>query len=70
VHMAAVRHPCVGDRLYGADPVLARRLGVSRQWLHAVQLSFAHPADGRRVQFTSPYPADLSHALDILRAEA
>ena len=70
VHMAAVRHPCVGDRLYGADPVLARRLGVSRQWLHAVQLSFAHPADGRRVQFVSPYPADLSHALDILRAEA
>ncbi|HSR83632.1 MAG TPA: RluA family pseudouridine synthase [Streptosporangiaceae bacterium] len=70
VHMAAVRRPCVGDRLYGADPVLARRLGLSRQWLHAVQLSFAHPADGRRVQFISPYPADLSHALDILRAEA
>src|SRR5215472_10117139 len=35
VHLAAVRHPCVGDRLYGADPVLAARLGVSRQWLHA-----------------------------------
>lgn len=70
VHMAAVRHPCVGDRLYGADPVLAQRLGLSRQWLHAVQLSFAHPADGRRVEFVSPYPADLSHALDLLRAEA
>jgi len=70
VHLAAVRHPCAGDRLYGADPVLARRLGLSRQWLHAVQLSFAHPADGHRVEFTSPYPADLSHALDILRAEA
>lgn len=69
VHMAAVRHPCVGDRLYGADPVLAQRLGLSRQWLHAVQLSFAHPADGRRVEFVSPYPADLSHALDMLRAE-
>jgi 23S rRNA pseudouridine1911/1915/1917 synthase len=69
VHMAAVRHPCVGDRLYGADPVLAERLGLSRQWLHAVRLSFAHPADGRRVEFSSPYPADLSRALDILRAE-
>lgn len=69
VHMAAVRRPCVGDRLYGADPVLAERLGLSRQWLHAVQLSFAHPADGRRVEFSSPYPADLSHALDVLRAE-
>jgi 23S rRNA pseudouridine1911/1915/1917 synthase len=70
VHLAAVRHPCAGDRLYGADPVLAQRLGLSRQWLHAVQLSFAHPADGHRVEFTSPYPADLAQALDILRAEA
>jgi 23S rRNA pseudouridine1911/1915/1917 synthase len=70
VHMAAVRHPCVGDRLYGADPVLTQRLGLSRQWLHAVKLGFAHPADGRRVEFVSPYPADLSHALDVLRAEA
>jgi 23S rRNA pseudouridine1911/1915/1917 synthase len=70
VHMAAVRHPCVADRLYGADPVLARRLGLSRQWLHAVALSFAHPADGRRVEFTSPYPADLAAALATLRAEA
>jgi 23S rRNA pseudouridine1911/1915/1917 synthase len=70
VHMAAVRHPCAGDRLYGADPVLAARLGLSRQWLHAVALSFAHPADGRQVRFTSPYPADLAAALDKLRAEA
>ncbi|MBO0833666.1 MAG: RNA pseudouridine synthase, partial [Actinobacteria bacterium] len=70
VHMAAVRHPCVGDRLYGADPALARRLGVSRQWLHAVALGFAHPVDGRRVEFTSEYPADLAAALDKLRAEA
>jgi 23S rRNA pseudouridine1911/1915/1917 synthase len=70
VHMAAVRHPCAGDRLYGADPVLARRLGLSRQWLHAVTLSFAHPADGRRVEFSSPYPADLAAALAALEAEA
>jgi 23S rRNA pseudouridine1911/1915/1917 synthase len=70
VHMAAIRHPCVGDRLYGADPVLAARLGLTRQWLHAVRLGFAHPADGRRVEFASDYPADLSHALDVLRAES
>ena len=70
VHMTAVRHPCVGDRLYGADPVLAKRLGLSRQWLHAVRLGFAHPADGRHVEFTSPYPADLAAALATLEAEA
>jgi 23S rRNA pseudouridine1911/1915/1917 synthase len=70
VHMAAIRHPCVGDRLYGADPVLAARLGLTRQWLHAVRLGFAHPADGRRVEFTSEYPPDLVHALDVLRGES
>ena len=70
VHMAAIRHPCVADRLYGADPVLAARLGLERQWLHAVRLSFAHPADGRRVEYTSEYPADLVHALDVLTAES
>jgi 23S rRNA pseudouridine1911/1915/1917 synthase len=70
VHMAALHHPCVGDRLYGADPVLAARLGLARQWLHAVRLGFAHPADGHRAEFTSDYPADLAHALDTLRVQA
>jgi 23S rRNA pseudouridine1911/1915/1917 synthase len=70
VHMAAIRHPCVGDLLYGSDPVLAARLGLTRQWLHAVSLAFAHPADGRPVSFASAYPEDLAHALDILRAES
>ena len=64
VHMAALRHPCVGDITYGADPTLSRRLGLERQWLHAVRLSFAHPADGRWVSYESPYPADLQRALD------
>jgi len=68
VHMAAVRHPCVGDAIYGADPKLAARLGLSRQWLHAVRLGFAHPATGSPVSFTSPYPADLAAALDRLAA--
>jgi 23S rRNA pseudouridine1911/1915/1917 synthase len=70
VHMAALRHPCAGDRLYGADPVLAEHLGLTRQWLHAVQLGFAHPADGRWAEFHSAYPADLAHALDVLRADS
>ena len=70
VHMAAVRHPCCGDLLYGADPVLAARLGLTRQWLHAVSLSFEHPADGRAVSFDSPYAEDLQHAVDLLRAES
>jgi 23S rRNA pseudouridine1911/1915/1917 synthase len=70
VHMAALRHPCCGDLLYGADPVLAAHLGLTRQWLHAVRLSFEHPATGREVTFESRYPDDLTHALDVLAAES
>jgi 23S rRNA pseudouridine1911/1915/1917 synthase len=68
VHMAAIRHPCVGDLMYGADPVLADKLGLERQSLHAVRLSFAHPGSGELMQFESPYPPDLQHALDAIRA--
>ncbi|HEY4023926.1 MAG TPA: RluA family pseudouridine synthase [Pseudonocardiaceae bacterium] len=67
VHFAALKHPCVGDVTYGADPTQAKRLGLTRQWLHARSLGFEHPADGQWVQFTSEYPADLQHALDLLR---
>ena len=67
VHFAALHHPCVGDLTYGADPTLAKRLGLERQWLHARSLTFAHPADGRSIVITSPYPPDLQHALDLLR---
>lgn len=70
VHMAAMRHPCVGDLAYGADPTLAERLGVRRQWLHAARLSFAHPADGRPVSYESPYPPDLAAALERLRDQS
>jgi 23S rRNA pseudouridine1911/1915/1917 synthase len=70
VHMAAVKHPCVGDRLYGADPTLAARLGIARQWLHAKTLGFAHPGDGRWVEFTSDYAADLRASLEMLSAES
>ena len=65
---SALRHPCVGDLTYGADPTLATRLGLVRQWLHAVELGFLHPETGKPVTFTSPYAADLAHALDLLDA--
>ncbi len=67
VHMQAIRHPCVGDPTYGGDPVLAARLGLDRQWLHAVELGFTHPGTGEWADFVSPYPADLDHALALVR---
>ena len=69
VHMAALRHPCVGDLTYGADPVLAKRLGLTRQWLHARELGFEHPTSGEWISVSSPFPADLQHALDVLSAD-
>ena len=69
VHMAAQRHPCVGDSMYGADPTISARLGLGRQWLHAMQLGFRHPGTGEPVLYTSVYPADLQHALDVLRGD-
>jgi 23S rRNA pseudouridine1911/1915/1917 synthase len=70
VHLSALRHPCVGDLTYGADPVLAARVGLERQWLHAVRLGFEHPESGRWVEYTSSYPDDLTHALDVIRNAA
>jgi 23S rRNA pseudouridine1911/1915/1917 synthase len=69
VHMAAQRHPCVGDTMYGADPTLSARLGLTRQWLHAVRLGFRHPSTDEYVRFESTYPADLQHALEVLQGE-
>ena len=67
VHMSALHHPCVGDLQYGADPTLAARVGLDRQWLHAVHLGFDHPDTGERVDFESLYPEDLQRALDAIR---
>jgi 23S rRNA pseudouridine1911/1915/1917 synthase len=68
VHFSALRHPCVGDLTYGADPTLAARLGLTRQWLHAVRLGFDHPGTGEWVEFESSYPEDLATALERLRS--
>ncbi|WP_054953434.1 RluA family pseudouridine synthase [Flaviflexus massiliensis] len=67
VHMSAVHHPAIGDPLYGSDPTLSAKLNLDRQWLHATELSFAHPRTGDGVTFHSDYPADLQYALDRMR---
>ncbi|OFS16490.1 MULTISPECIES: RluA family pseudouridine synthase [Corynebacterium] len=66
VHFSSLHHPLCGDPMYGSDPELAEKLGLIRQWLHAVSLRFEHPT-GRMMQIDSPYPADLQQALDRLR---
>ena len=65
--MSALKHPCVGDLTYGADPKLARRVGLERQWLHAVKLGFTHPDSGDEVEYESTYPDDLAAALEVIR---
>jgi 23S rRNA pseudouridine1911/1915/1917 synthase len=70
VHTAAMRHPCVGDLTYGSDPVLAAKLGLKRQWLHAVRLGFEHPGSGEWICVESEYPADLKLALVRLQEGA
>jgi 23S rRNA pseudouridine1911/1915/1917 synthase len=67
VHMSALKHPCVGDLTYGADPTLAARVRLERQWLHAVRLGFEHPDSGMMVEYSSTYPPDLANALEIIR---
>jgi len=67
VHMTAMRHPLVGDLTYGADPVQAKKLNLTRQWLHAKELAFAHPTRGDELRVVSEYPDDLAAALAKLR---
>lgn len=69
VHFSAFKHPLVGDTLYGCDPKLAIKLGMQRQWLHAMRLGFIHPTKGEYVSFESSYPQDLSASLAMLRGE-
>ncbi|SDD18752.1 RluA family pseudouridine synthase [Glycomyces harbinensis] len=70
VHFSALGHPLAGDLTYGADPTMAEKLGLTRQWLHAYRLEFVHPTQGRTVTFTSEYPEDLATALARLRADS
>jgi 23S rRNA pseudouridine1911/1915/1917 synthase len=68
VHFSAFKHPLLGDTMYGADPKLAKSLGITRQWLHAKELGFTHPITGEALQLVSEYPADLAAVLERLRS--
>jgi 23S rRNA pseudouridine1911/1915/1917 synthase len=68
VHFSAFKHPLLGDTMYGADPVLAKKLGIDRQWLHAKELGFTHPITGKPIHVVSEYPKDLADLLVKLRA--
>ncbi len=71
VHLSAIGHPIVGDSMYGG---VHRRVAgdlralqrLERPFLHAERLAFTHPRDGRRMEFTTPLPADLQGVLDDL----
>lgn len=63
VHLASIGLPIAGDAEYGKPGMY----GLRRQFLHATELSFAHPATGLRVTFDSPLPADLADALEAAR---
>ena len=67
VHFSALRHPLVGDLIYGADHTLATKLEINRPWLHACKLEFRHPRTGELLSFTSEYPEDLTRTLEKLR---
>jgi 23S rRNA pseudouridine1911/1915/1917 synthase len=45
---------------------LGKSLGMSRPWLHAAELNFAHPVTGKALHFEAPYPADLTRSLALL----
>jgi 23S rRNA pseudouridine1911/1915/1917 synthase len=75
VHLSGIGHPIVGDSVYGG---LRRRVPgdlravtrLQRPFLHAARLAFAHPRDGRRLEFSVPLPPDLDAVLEeILQAQ-
>jgi len=70
IHFAAAGHPVLGDTVYfaggGAPP---RRPRLGRLALHAAELAFRHPADGRPMRFQAPLPEDLERLLAELRLQ-
>jgi 23S rRNA pseudouridine1911/1915/1917 synthase len=79
VHMAHLRHPIVGDPIYGgplklprgaSDALIAVLRGFRRQALHAETLEFIHPASGEPLRASAPLPADMQQLLQALRADA
>jgi 23S rRNA pseudouridine1911/1915/1917 synthase len=70
VHLSSIGHPILGDRSYGGGGDDAKRLGLTRPFLHAWRLSFAHPVTGARVEVEEPLPEDLQMALERARTSA
>ena len=79
VHMAHLKHPIVGDPLYGgslklpkgaSEELVAALRGFKRQALHAETLEFVHPVSGEAIRCTAPVPDDLQALLAALRADA
>jgi 23S rRNA pseudouridine1911/1915/1917 synthase len=75
VHLSEAGYPIVGDVLYGGDRkrypgALSGIARLERPFLHASQLAFAHPADGRTVTFEAPLPRELAVVVDALRRTA
>ncbi|HKR00680.1 MAG TPA: RluA family pseudouridine synthase [Pyrinomonadaceae bacterium] len=76
VHLQWLKHPVVGDAVYGegrdntvADPRLRARINaMGRQFLHAEQLGFHHPRTGEALRFTAALPPELGKILDELEA--
>ena len=64
VHMAYIKHPIVGDEVYGHAK---NSLGIVGQALHAGELRLTHPATGEEMVFTAPPPEEFANALEKLR---
>jgi 23S rRNA pseudouridine1911/1915/1917 synthase len=65
VHLSSIGHPILGDRSYGGGGDDAKRLGLTRPFLHAWRLSFVHPVTGERIDVEEPLPEDLEEALRL-----
>lgn len=79
VHLAHLKHPLVGDPVYGSrlarprgsgEALMTALRGFKRQALHAAALAFDHPASRERLSFEAPLPADFAGLLEALRADA
>ena len=62
VHLKAIGHPIVGDPVYGSGSACGNHT-LKRQFLHAYQLTFAHPSTGEILEMEAPLPADLEFEL-------
>jgi 23S rRNA pseudouridine1911/1915/1917 synthase len=67
VHLSSIGHPILGDRVYGGAGDDARRLGLTRPFLHSWRIAFDHPVTGERIEREEPLPDDLASALRAAR---